>query len=984
MKYFLLAVLAAFTYVAPAQSIRDTNPFTLRWQQINTSNFRVLFPVGFETQAQRMANTLELIHEPESRTLGARPRRIPIILQNQSAISNGFVSLAPRRSEFFGMPTQDNNFVGTNDWLTLLAVHEYRHIVQFQKSITGFNKLIYYALGQQALAAMSFVAAPQWFWEGDAVAIETAFTPSGRGRIPHFDAQFRANLLQGRSFNYHKQYLRSYKHNIPNHYVLGYHLVSYLRKKTDNPMIWGNIAENAWRTPFRPFTFSYAVKKETGLTLPKLYREMAKELTAGWEREQRAIVPTTGQRLNPRRGKTYTDYLYPQPLSDGSVAVVRSGIGDIAEVVALTDSTQRKIFTMGPVNASGMLSAAGHRVVWNELRFDPRWRARSYSTVTGVDMKTGKKLQWAKQSRWAAAALSPDGKYIATVETTTDYRTQLVIIDVQSGQVVTQLPNPGNVFISQPRWMTTNRLLAIETTTAGRKMVAYSMTGSRNELFDFGQENIGVPVPYKNFVFYNSPLTGIDNVFALDTVTRRRYQVTEARYGMYNAAPSADGRFLYINSQEPDGMDVLKIELNPKAWTLVEGAPTMPARAFGHLVQQEGFTNLLASVPQSVYAIKPYSRTRGLINPHSWGPYFENTVTQAEIGISSRDLLSTTTMSAGYTIDAVERTGLASATVSYQGFYPALSASVLRGSRTTETSVLGRDVEFDWKETGVSAGASIPLLLTRSKYNAEAQFGTSVGWTQVSGFESTISRNNVLVGKGTDRIVPANDSLDFVFIDRVGNGQLLTNRTYFSYARSFKTSRRDFNPRWAQLADIEYYSTPFGGDYNGSLFAARTALYFPGLFRHHSIVLRAGYQESPDVAELNNYAFRNRIVRPRGYSFPRDKSFVSLSANYALPLWYPDLALGPYLNIQRVRLNAFADYGEGAGRSYFYHRSKPLLFFSDGQATYLSLGGELTFDINVFRFLPQFEVGVRASYLTANDFNQAGLNFELLLGSFPF
>jgi len=104
------------------------------------------------------------------------------------------------------MPSQNYNFVGNNDWLTMLASHEYRHVVQFQRSLTGFNRFLYGVFGQQALAGLAFVAAPQWFWEGDAVATETAFTHSGRGRIPNFDLVFRMNLLEGRTFNYHKQY----------------------------------------------------------------------------------------------------------------------------------------------------------------------------------------------------------------------------------------------------------------------------------------------------------------------------------------------------------------------------------------------------------------------------------------------------------------------------------------------------------------------------------------------------------------------------------------------------------------------------------------------------------------------------------------------------------------------------------------------------------------------------------------------------------
>jgi hypothetical protein len=186
----------------------------------------LLFPEGYEVQAQRVANTLETIREPEGKTIGDVPRKISVVLQNQSALSNAFVSIAPRRAEFYGMPSQDYNFVGTNDWLTLLSSHEYRHMAQFQHARRGFNKLLYYAFGYSTLAGLAYVGAPQWFWEGDAVATETAFTPSGRGRIPNFDLILRTNLQEGRVFNYHKQYLRSYKYNIIDHYVFGYHMVS--------------------------------------------------------------------------------------------------------------------------------------------------------------------------------------------------------------------------------------------------------------------------------------------------------------------------------------------------------------------------------------------------------------------------------------------------------------------------------------------------------------------------------------------------------------------------------------------------------------------------------------------------------------------------------------------------------------------------------------------------------------------------------------
>jgi hypothetical protein len=257
MRYpAILFFFSAFIFTARAQVVLENNPPSVKWRQVVTPNFRVLYSKGFEEQAQRMANSLEHIREPEAESLGSQPKRMSFILQNQSSVSNGFVSILPRRSEFYAMPSQDYNFIGTNDWLNMLAAHEYRHVVQYQHATRGFNKLIYYLFGSISLAGMAQVAAPSWFWEGDAVATETAFTPSGRGKIPNFGLLMKTNLLEGRKFNYHKQHLRSYRHNIPDHYVLGYYMVSYLRRKTNDPDIWGKITARSWSVPFLPFAFS--------------------------------------------------------------------------------------------------------------------------------------------------------------------------------------------------------------------------------------------------------------------------------------------------------------------------------------------------------------------------------------------------------------------------------------------------------------------------------------------------------------------------------------------------------------------------------------------------------------------------------------------------------------------------------------------------------------------------------------------------------
>lgn len=987
-KTFLLLLLVPSSFLFAQEIINENNPPSLKWFQVNTPHFRVLFPQGFDAQAQRMANTLEHIHGPESKTMGASPRKISVILQNQSAVSNGFVSITPRRSEFYAMPSQNYNFLGNNDWLNLLASHEYRHMVQFQHATRGFNKVLYYTFGANVLAGMSYVAAPQWFWEGDAVATETAFTSSGRGRIPNFELLFRTNLMEGRTFNYHKQYLRSYKHNIPDHYVLGYQMISYLRKKTGNAEVWENVTRRSWNVPFIPFAFSNALKKESGLYVTGLYRDMAAQLKKDWQAQLDTLQLTTFEPVNPRTTKAYTDYKFPQVLSDGSILAQKSGIGDIETLVILKNGVEKKAFVQGPINATAMMSTANNRVVWNEYRFDPRWRVKNYSAIVGYDVDTKQKRVIANKGRYAAAALSPDGYKVATVKTSTDYLTNLVVLDYFSGKVLVEFSNPNNDFISMPRWSEDGKtIIALKTNSQGKAISKFdTQTGQSADLTDFSDENYGYPVPFGKYILYNSPISGIDNIYALDMETNQRYQITCSKYAAYNPCISKDGKTIYYNNQGKDGMDVVKINFDPtqwKPWT----KKAQPSYSFAHLVEQEGHPDLLTNIPQENLKVKKYSRLKGVINPYSWGTYFSNSLSQANIGISSKDILSTTNINAGYTYDLNEKNGTFSTGISYQGFYPIIDAQVFTGTREVNTGVFSRDVKFNWTESGFLGGLRLPFLLTRSKYLSEIEISNSIGITKVSSFKNQVSQNGTVISTGTGRFVPANDSLFYGFNDRVGNGQLISNQFIFSFSRALKRSYRDFNPKYGQFFTFENYTTPFGGDFKGSLTALRAALYFPGILKHHSLYFRGGYQTSLNSTELNVYQFRNRVFKPRGYSYPRDNEFYMVSGNYAMPLLYPDIALGPILNIQRIKANFFLDAGTGKGRSYFYqplNNNTTRIYFSDGSDNYVSFGAEITFDINIMRLLPQFELGVRATYLTANRFNNSGNVIEFLIGNIPF
>jgi WD40-like Beta Propeller Repeat len=992
-KGFLFILLLMPLFLLAQEIVNENNPPSLKWFQVNTPHFRVLFPQGFNEQAQRMANTLEHIHGPESKTMGASPRKISVILQNQSAVSNGFVSITPRRSEFYAMPSQNYNFLGNNDWLNLLASHEYRHMVQFQHATRGFNKLLYYTFGANVLAGMSYVAAPQWFWEGDAVATETAFTSSGRGRIPNFELLFRTNLMEGRTFNYHKQYLRSYKHNIPDHYVLGYQMISYLRKKTGNAEVWENVTRRSWNVPFIPLAFSNALKKESGMYVTGLYRDMATQLKKDWQAQLDTLQLTSFEPVNPRKTKAYTDYKFPQVLDDGSILAQKSGIGDIETLVLIKNGIEKKAFVQGPLNSTAMMSATHNRVVWNEYRFDPRWRVKNYSAIVGYDVDTKLKKVIASKGRYAAAALSPDGYKVATVETTTDYLTKLIVLDYFSGKVLTEFSNPTNDFISMPRWSEDGKtIIALKTNQKGKAISKFdTSTGLSTDLTDFSDENYGYPVPYGKYVLYNSPISGIDNIYALDTETNQRYQITCSKYAAYNPCVSPDGKTIYYNNQGKDGMDVVKIDFNPLQWKLW-AKRTQPAYSFAHLVEQEGNPDLLKNIPQENLKVKKYSRLKGIINPYSWGGYFNNSLTQVNLGVTSRDLLSTTTINAGYLYDLNERTGAWKASVSYQAWYPIIDVSVSQGDRTinkgplTITTITGprnnrvenkttKDLIFDWTERNIEAGLRIPLVTTTSKFIGNFSFGNSVGVTQISGFRSSFNNQRTIPTR------TINDSIFNAFFvgDLASNGSLIYNHFSLSAFRLLKQSRRDINSKWGQSINLNIYNTPYGGGFSGSQFSVYGLMYLPGLFKHHSLwgywayqnshLDRLSLKNSKELNQSNNYQFRNQIPLPRGgLGVSRFQDFYSLSVNYAMPVWYPDVAIGPLVNFQRIRANGFFDYGYGSSPK-----------FNDSEM-FISTGVEVKLDLNVMRLLPQFDIGFRYSL----GLQPSTSLFELLIGTFNF
>jgi hypothetical protein len=948
----LLSVILLLATQAAAQSLPviPQNPPGLRWQEVRTPHFRVLYPAGLDTAAQRTAQRLEAVHGPEGATLGVQAKPIAVVMQNQTTVSNGFVTFLPRHAEFFTTPEQGQG-LGTVDWLDGLVVHEFRHVNQFDKARQGFGRVLVPLLGEGGLG-VSALGVPQWFFEGDAVGTETAFTRSGRGRIPYFGLGLRANLLSGRQYSYQKAVNGSLRDLVPDWYVLGYFMTSYA-KTHYGPDVWSRALDQYYRFPFYPFSFSNGLRRTTGLRVEDLYQRTMRELDSTWRAEQAARpAPTPVRELAGQANtRVFTQYQYPQYVNDSTVVALKSGLGHIPQLVLLgRHGREKRVFTLGPINIPEMLSVGGGKAVWPEFRQSPRWGQKMFSELKVLDLKTGRVRRLAPGTRYAAAALSPDGTRLVAVCTDASYHHALVVLDATTGAVLQTVPNPRNDLYQQPRWLPDGRVVAVALSATGKTLQAIDpTTGLANNLLPMANINLTMPQPWSDYVLYNSPQTGVDNVYAVNVRTSQTYQLTNRPFGAYHAAISPNGRHLAFHDYRATGARVVEMPLDPATWTALPAPARADAPADPYAAKLAAgepaapqIKALLAS-PDSAglrYGVRRYRPLAHAFRVFSYGVVQSPAGNAVSVGVRSQDFLSTTQVFAGLSYDQTERTLAGTGALSYQGLPVVLDVEGSYGGRNA-ARYFDRALPLDslrrtrWQVARLLVGGRLPLVLTRSKYLQSLTLSAYYLHERVYNYAATL-RNLSETGLTTP---------------------LHAVQTSLAYASQLRQSARDVAPRGGATLLATYRTTPFGTALQASQVGVQVGGYLPGLVRHHALRLRGGYQHQ----QQSQYAFTSAISYPRAET--TYLSFDNLtvgSVDYSLPLAFTHWQVGRVLYVQRLRATAFADLAQG--NSLVTVQVNNQLMQRRVTQDLQNYGVDLLALFNVFHLRTPVEAGMRVAY----------------------
>ena len=934
--YHFLIAFSACIYLSVQAGMSQyyligTDPSSVKWNQIKTPNFKVIYPRNWEREGQYIANGLEYVYLPGSRTMYQPTPKTPVIIHNQTTVPTSSTYIAPRRMDYYTAPPQD---IYPQDWVDQLIIHEFRHAVQYSAVNCGFTKGLSYILGEQGVFGIYGLFLPMWLIEGDPTVTETALHYTGRGRTPSFEMRIRAQFVQKGIYSYEKANYGSYLDFVPGKYELGYLLVG-LSRVNYGSSIWSNVLNNVGRRPYTLAPISYSLKKQIGFNKYHLYDTITQQLQENWLQKDKLAEEDKFQVLTDIENKLYTNYNLPVIFRDSMIIAVKSSLDDLTKVVLINnEGKERDLLTVGVNYYSESLSVSDSMLYWSELVTDPRWLLRDYRVIKSYNFKSGKTELLTQHTRYYAPSVTSDGKYLAAVEVTPENKYYLVILDSKDGSLISKISTPDNLLFIHPRWSEDgNSIVSIVFGKNGNSLaVTDPETGKTEIMLPYSFMEMKRPSFYRNYILYTASYNGKDNIYAFDISTKDIFRVTSARFGASDAFVTNDQSIIYSNYTS-DGYELVRKKLDATTWNKIYVPAKSAFPLAEKLTEQENFIFNTDSVPKIKYESRPYRKVLNLFNIHSWAPVgidMQNFTAAPGVTLLSQNLLGTTVTALGYQYNRNEKTGRYYLSVANESLYPAIDVSVDYGGRKDTGVYTENDsIPEKWDEFNLSAGFRLPLNWTHNYWIRSFQPGAGLTYKYLNMDESipiTFDHENII--SAFYSLIASNEK---------------------------KTSQRDIYPRWSQLLELNYNNTPFESSPN-SIFAAQLTMDFPGIGRHHGLRFYGGYQKRIE----DFYPFSDFIIYPRGYTDIKRDEIYSFSAMYTMPLFYPEWQVGHLLYFKRFKTTVFYDFAKSTDDL------QPQLFSS--------VGLDLTSDFSFLNFIAPLDAGLRSIYIP----DTGKVKFEIL------
>lgn len=920
MKLKVLLILLFLSLNTNAQySFTESQSTPMNWKSIENDFAQVIYPENYKDRAIYMANLIEHYSKYVGLSYGVKkPEQVALIYRPEMANPNGFVTLAPRRTEWFDS-AQFSSRLSSLEWHEMLSIHEYRHVIQqdiFNKKTVKFFDILMGDTGQQVL---SFLAKKPWYMEGDAVYTETKYTPAGRGRSPRFMARLKALLLKGETPTYDQFVGGSYNDQLVNWYIYGYVLVSYGYKKYGD-QFWNVVMNNVTARPY-PNGIVGAIENSSGVDFYDFYYAAFDDLRKEWIGDKFNNLPVSEYNVKTNQYKNGANLFYVEYDLDNHYRLIKES-KDEKEV--LTDIAYSEDFTR--------LSYSKDYAI--QSQFLPHWRYgfKSYSDLSLISLRDGDIKYITSGERLYNPHFNKDGSKITAINF--DKNGKWIIQELNlEGAKLRSITNSKYDFLEAIN-LNNNEVIAIATRDGKGKTIVKA-NYSNNRVLEL------VPPTYNNLyalnydgnnsVLFEAQYKGKIEVFKLNTTSKSLEKCTDSNIASYS--PTFSNSNFYFTEQTINGKRIKSSSLN-SCRSLGINSLVNRSQYFAKNDPSDSYNNFelidikdrkeIQTKNSNNYTEEDYSGFDWRsATPHSWSFFVGNGY---GLSLYADNYLRDFSWNVNLGYEASENSPYSSAIVYYKRYWPILSATVDLRERMVSQLASDSD-DYGWDEVAYGIKVELPFVQKHNLYNLNLSL--------------SYQAEQVM----TDEYIQYDTKVS-------GEADFIRQSTTLSLSLYKDFTTRSIISPWS-FSLLGMYQDASTDDETGLeddyRWFGSFSITTPGLFTNNGIKISVvgeeygdgdNYRFQPSSNEFMGYAYS------RGYDYFASKKYLKSSANYLFPLFYPDYNIAALIYFKRIYLNLYYDI------------TKAKLSDTRKSIQLSSYGAELVFNTNILRALP-VDFGVR-------------------------
>jgi WD40-like Beta Propeller Repeat len=599
----------------------------LRFRQIGTPHFVIYFHQGEEALARRLAAIAERVHTDLGVRFGLTPGgRTHVVLVDQNDLPNGFATPLPYN--IIGIsatqPTGVSSIANTDDWLALVFVHEYTHILHLGQS-RGWSRLARGLFGRSVIS-MPNLSLPLWQIEGLATLAESS---GGQGRLHAGD--FEAIVTEASAASRFEPIDRVSGGLVDwpsgaGWYAYGAFFHEFLLERYGADKLRDLVTRTSGRVHYLT---SPVFKQVYGKSLGSLWREFRVA------REQEAVPPSTSgvTRLTTFGYEVHGARQTPDGLvfsvydPRGFPAIYRLGRGGApSHVTTRFGGTQ--------------LASHDGRVYFDQLEFVRGTALQSDLYV--ADVTTGRTRRLTRHARVTEPDVSRDGSRLAMVQIG-EGRRDLVLIDLATLQAdspvdaaalpVTRRWSAPETTWANPRWSPDGqRLVAERRALHGRSelVLVDTTSGACKVLTAAGRNVTPTWTPDGSAILFASDRAGGPfNLYRIQLTDGATTRLTQLSGGAQSPLVADDGQSVVFVGYTIAGWDLFSMPLERGVGTFPSPAEPLRSKPGGEIVE--------TPFPGPAQKYRPWST----LLPRGWLPIVEDQDDEVRIGaiVTGSDIL---------------------------------------------------------------------------------------------------------------------------------------------------------------------------------------------------------------------------------------------------------------------------------------------------------------------------------------------------------